>query len=73
MEAVLRLLKGVDLDLLSREPGVNAATLPYWRDVFPPNGVLRGQPGAISRRIVGGVSSRSWPTIHGTTKCRLTW
>ena len=38
-EAVLRLLKGEDLDTLSRELKVNAATLSGWRDVFLENGL----------------------------------
>ena len=33
-DAVLRLLRGEDLDLLSRELGVTAATLSGWRDDF---------------------------------------
>ncbi len=33
-EAVLRLLRGEDLDTLSRELGVVAATLSGWRDSF---------------------------------------
>src|SRR4028118_1398810 len=33
-EAVLRLLRGEDLDALSRELGVTAATLSSWRDAF---------------------------------------
>src|SRR3954451_24627543 len=33
-EAVLRLLRGEDLDTLSRERGVVAATLSAWRDAF---------------------------------------
>jgi transposase-like protein len=33
-EAVLRLLKGEDLDTVSRELGVTAATLSEWRDAF---------------------------------------
>jgi transposase-like protein len=33
-DAVLRLLRGEDLDALSRELGVVAATLPGWRDAF---------------------------------------
>jgi transposase len=39
MAAVLRLLKGEDLDALSRELKVNAATLSSWRDVFLANGL----------------------------------
>jgi transposase-like protein len=34
-QAVLRLLQGEDLDTLSRELGVSAATLSGWRDAFP--------------------------------------
>ena len=33
-EVVLRLLRGEELDLLSRELGVTAATLSQWRDRF---------------------------------------
>ena len=33
-DAVLRLLRGEDLDALSREPGVTAATPSAWRDAF---------------------------------------
>ena len=33
-ETVLRLLKGEDLDTLSRELGVTAATVSAWRDAF---------------------------------------
>ena len=33
-EAVLRLLRGEDLDVLSRELGVTAATLSSWRQAF---------------------------------------
>jgi len=39
MDAVLRLLKGEDLDTLSRELRVNAATLSCWREVFLANGL----------------------------------
>jgi transposase len=34
MAAVLRLLRGEDLELISRSLGVTAATLTTWRDVF---------------------------------------
>ena len=33
-DAVLRLLRGEDLEMLSRAPGVTAATLSGWRDAF---------------------------------------
>ena len=39
MAAVLRLLKGEDLDALSRELKVNAATLSSWREVFLASGL----------------------------------
>src|SRR3954465_2011983 len=44
-EAVLRLLRGEDLDALSRELGVVAATLSAWRDAF-----LDGGPAAMKSR-----------------------
>ena len=44
-EAVLRLLRGEDLDTLSRELGVVAATLSGWRDAF-----LDGGTAAIKSR-----------------------
>ena len=39
MDAVMRLLKGEDLDSLSRELRVNAATPSSWREVFLANGL----------------------------------
>jgi hypothetical protein len=45
-DAVLRLLRGEDLDLLSRELGVTAATLSGWRDDFLAGGqaALKSRP-----------------------------
>ena len=45
-DAVLRLLRGEDLDLLSRELGVTAATLSGWRDDFLASGqaALKSRP-----------------------------
>ena len=45
-EAVLRLLRGEDLDALSRELGVIAATLSSWRDAFLDGGkaALKSRP-----------------------------
>ena len=43
--AVLRLLRGEDLDLVSREAGVNGATLSGWREAF-----LEGGLGALRAR-----------------------
>jgi len=45
-EAVLRMLRGEDLETLSRELGVTAATLSEWRDAF----LRAGQAGLKSRR-----------------------
>src|SRR5919107_3180157 len=44
-EAVLRVLRGEDLDALSRELGVTAAALARWRDEF----LASGQAGLRSR------------------------
>src|SRR3982751_4558407 len=44
-EAVLRLLRGEDLDALSRGLGVTAATLSGWRDAF-----LNGGTAAMKSR-----------------------
>src|SRR5215212_5233994 len=46
-EAVLRLLRGEDLDMLSRELGVIAATLSGWRDAFLDGGTaaMKSRPG----------------------------
>ena len=48
-DAVLRLLRGEDLDLLSRELGVTAATLASWREDF----LGRGQASLRSRPTNG--------------------
>lgn len=45
-EAVLRLLRGEELDVLSRELGVTAATLSGWRDAF----LSAGQAGLKTRK-----------------------
>jgi transposase len=44
-EAVLRLLRGEDLELVSRELGVTAAKLSEWRDAF-----LNGAEAALRER-----------------------
>src|SRR6266487_4993854 len=44
-EVVTRVLRGEDLDSLSRELGVTAATIAGWRDLF----VASGQAGLRSR------------------------
>ena len=48
-DAVLRLLRGEDLDTLSRELGVTAATLSSWRDAF-----LDGGTAAMKSRPADG-------------------
>ena len=45
-EAILRVLRGEDLDALSRELGVTAATLSAWREQF----LAAGQAGLKARR-----------------------
>ncbi len=45
LEVVLRILRGEDLDALSRELGVTAARLAAWRDEF----LAAGQAGLKSR------------------------
>lgn len=45
MEAVLRLLRGEELDALSRELGVTASTLSSWREAF----LAAGKGGLKSR------------------------
>jgi len=45
MDAVLHLLRGEDLDALSRKLGVTAATLAHWRDQF----LATGRAGLQSR------------------------
>ncbi len=45
-EAIMRVLRGEDMDALSRELGVTAATLSGWRDQF----LAAGQAGLKSRQ-----------------------
>jgi Helix-turn-helix domain len=51
-DAVLRLLRGEALELLSRELGVAAAELSGWRDAFLAGGAasLKTRPGGCARR-----------------------
>ena len=51
-EAVLRLLRGGDLELLSRELGVVASTLSCWRGLFLQAGqlALKGKTGQADER-----------------------
>jgi transposase-like protein len=52
-EAVQRLLKGEDLDTVSRELGVTAATLSEWRETF-----LAGAEANLKSRENDGVTDR---------------
>jgi len=51
-EAVLRLLRGEDLELLSRKLGVIASTLSLWREQFLASGqvALKGKTGKLDER-----------------------
>jgi len=51
-EAVLRLLRGEDLELLSRKLGVIASTLSLWREQFLASGqaALKGKTGKSDER-----------------------
>src|ERR1700760_3018674 len=53
-EAVLRLLRGEDLELVSRELGVTAAELSGWRDRF-----LAGGEASLKRRPAAGQGRRA--------------
>ena len=52
-KAVLRLLRGEELDMVSREVGVTGATLSKWREAF-----LEGGLGALRSRPDDGQSKR---------------
>jgi hypothetical protein len=49
-EAILRLLRGEDLELVSREYKVTAAKLSQWRDAFLSSGHAGLQPGEADGR-----------------------
>ena len=55
MEVVLRVLRGEDLDLVSREAGITAAQVSEWRDQF----VASGQAGLKSRDADGRDDERA--------------
>jgi hypothetical protein len=58
--AVLRLLRGEDLELLSRDLGVTAAGLSGWRDRFLAAGeaVLRSRPADIRDAEIGRLKEK---------------
>ncbi len=53
-EAVVRLLRGDDLELVSRELGVTAATLSNWREAFLSGGdcALKGRPSDDRQELI---------------------
>ena len=60
LEAVLRSLRGEDLELISRELGVTAAELSGWRDTFLAGGevTLEGQPGDVRDAEIGRLQAK---------------
>jgi len=58
--AVLRLLRGEDLELLSRELGATAAELSAWRDAFLAGGeaALKSRPGDGRDAEVGRLKAK---------------
>jgi hypothetical protein len=58
--AVLRLLRGEDLELLSRELGVTAAELSGWREAFLAAGeaVLKSRPADIRDAEIGRLKQK---------------
>jgi transposase-like protein len=59
-DAVLRLLRGEDLDTLSRELGVVAATLSSWRDAFLDGGKasLKSRPADDRDELVARLQAK---------------
>src|SRR3954462_4602054 len=59
-EAVLRLLRGEDLDSLSRELGVVAATRSGWRDAFLDGGTaaLKSRPADDRNELLARLQAR---------------
>ncbi len=59
-EAVLRLLRGEDLDTLSRELGVVAATLAGWRDAFLDGGTaaMKSRPADDRDELVARLQAK---------------
>jgi hypothetical protein len=59
-EAVLRLLRGEDLDTLSRELGVIAPTLSAWRDSFLDGGTaaMRSRPADDKDELVARLQAK---------------
>jgi transposase-like protein len=75
-EAVLRLLRGEDLDTLSRELGVTAATLSTWRDAFLDGGTaaMKSRPADDRDELVARLQAKVGQLIMDNellgTKCQ---
>ena len=63
-DAVLRLLRGEDLETVSRSLGVTAATLTSWRDSF-----LAAGEAALASRPTDGETLESERLRRGSAKC----
>src|SRR3954470_690042 len=59
-EAVVRLLRGEDLDTLSRELGVTAATLSSWREGFLDGGTaaMKSRPADDRDEVIARLQSK---------------
>ena len=71
--AVLRLLRGEDLETVSRELGVTAATLTGWRDAF----LAGGEAALMTRAATGEELESERPTsaamcVERISRCRAT-
>ena len=62
MDVVLRVLRGDDLDVVSREAGITAATVSEWQDQF----LASGQAGLKSRATDGRDGSSSATDRRGS-------
>ena len=62
-EAVVRLLRGEDLELLSRAYGVTAAWLGPWRDSF-----LAGGQAALKKRVSDERDEQTMRTVTGNSR-----
>ena len=75
-DAVLRLLRGEDLDTLSRELGVTAATLSAWRQAFLDGGTaaMRSRPAddrdELAARLQAKVGQLTMDNELLGTKCQ---
>ncbi|WP_158620010.1 transposase [Corallococcus sicarius] len=71
-EAVLRLLKGEELDALSRELGVTAAVLSEWREKFLAGAVMGRPVGSLVGHLLGSLPRTVRPArVLGSVKGRL--